>query len=99
MAFRKSIGSALLGIIAAPMPGAAHTAPAPVSAPAPAAAAQRVDAWILYGTPAILKRDNGVVGAGSLVAAPRSAPADPWTSGAVVLIPQALAAGQSFTFA
>ena len=80
-------------------PGAAQRASAPVAAPTSVAAAQGVDAWTIYGTAARPVRDDGVVGAGSIVAPPRAAPADPWTSGAVVLIPQALAAGQRFTFA
>jgi hypothetical protein len=58
-----------------------------------------MDAWIIYGTPAVLARDDGVIGAGSVVAPPLAAQGDPWTSGAVVIIPQALATGQRFTFA
>jgi dienelactone hydrolase len=61
--------------------------------------AQGVDAWIVYGTPAGPRRDDDVVGAGSIVAPPRPGPSDPWASGAVVPIPQALAAGQRVTFA
>lgn len=100
MAIGNAIGLVLLGLMAAsPMPASAHEAPASVSPRASAAAAQGVDVWILYGTPATLKRDDGVAGAGSIVAPPRPAPADPWTSGAVVVIPQALAPGQRFTFA
>jgi pimeloyl-ACP methyl ester carboxylesterase len=95
MDFAKLLGFALLGVVEAPpMAGAAH-----VSAPAPVAATQGVEAWTIYGTPAYPRRDEGVVGAGSVVAPPRAVRADPWTSGAVVPIPQLLAAGRRFTVA
>lgn len=94
------IDLALLGILAvAPVPATAKSAIASASATASPAAAQGPDVWIVYGTPDVPKRDDGVVGASSIVAPPRAAPADPWTSGASVLIPQALAAGRHFTFA
>jgi pimeloyl-ACP methyl ester carboxylesterase len=92
MAIGRWTSLALLALFAAaPMPAA--------SAPASTTAAQGPDVWIVYGTHDIPKRDDGLVGASSIVAPPRAAPADPWTSGAAVTIPQALAAGQRFTFA
>jgi pimeloyl-ACP methyl ester carboxylesterase len=99
MAIGRSVCFALLAaLVAAPMAAAAQRTAAPRSAPG-LVPAEGVDAWTIYGTPGRPKRDDGVVGAGSVVAPPRAAPADPWTSGAVVPIPQALAAGQRFTFA
>src|SRR4051812_17054781 len=93
MAIGRSIGAALFAVLAAAQtPGAARPASG-------SPAAQSPEAWITYGTPANPKRDDAVVGAGSVVAPPRAATADPWTSGAVLPIPRALAADERFTLA
>ncbi|MBV8686488.1 MAG: alpha/beta fold hydrolase [Alphaproteobacteria bacterium] len=94
MATGRWIGLALL-LLSAPWPAT----PRPAATAPAAARVEGPDAWIVYGTPDIPTRDEGVVGAGSVLAPPRAQPGDPWSSGAAVTIPHALAAGQRFTFA
>lgn len=60
---------------------------------------QGAEAWQIYGTPAEGRRDPTVPGSGSLEAPPLKTPANPWSSGAVLTIPQALAAGQRISVA
>src|SRR4051812_4301513 len=97
MPIRVSVAVMLAAIAAAPI---AAPAQRKLSASAsPQALVRGPDAWVIYGTRVVLRRDPTVVGAGSVVAEPLSAPADPWSSGAVAPIPQALVAGQQVTVA
>ncbi len=55
------------------------------------------DAWITYGAPISMQRDTAVPGGTSITVAPLAKLADPWTSGAVANIADAIPAGGSVT--
>jgi len=55
------------------------------------------DSWIVYGAPVSMQRDEAVPGAGSVTVAPLAKPAEPWTSGAVAIITDAIPARGSVT--
>ena len=87
---RTMLGAFGMMAICAP-PVLAQHAPAPI--------VQGADGWLVYGTPATLRRDPAVAGGGSVTAAPLPTPAEPWTAAASVPIPHALRAGDAVTIA
>lgn len=96
----RKIGIGLLAFMVSAQSYTASAAPASVPpAAANSTTVMRADAWLTYGVPVSPKRDSSVVGSGSLVVPPLAKQADPWTSGAVLPIPQALAKGQRLTVA
>lgn len=70
---------------------------ATVPAEAKPARVSSADSWIIYGAPVSMQRDEAVPGAGSVTVAPLPKPAEPWTSGAVVTIADAIPARGSVT--
>lgn len=51
--------------------------------------------WVIYGTISTHERDAGVPGGAIRAAQPPATHAEPWTSGAVLKLPQAIAAGET----
>lgn len=51
--------------------------------------------WVIYGTISTHERDAAVPGGAIRTALPPKARAEPWTSGAVLKLPQAIAAGET----
>jgi pimeloyl-ACP methyl ester carboxylesterase len=57
------------------------------------------NAWAVYGASYTHERDAAVPGSGIIAVEPHSSPAEPWSSGATVPIPNAIAAGERVTVA
>lgn len=66
-------------------------------AAAQTSAALGVNEWAVYGAPYAHARDSAVPGSAILVVAPGTPSPTPWSRGAVVPIPDALAAGERIT--
>lgn len=51
--------------------------------------------WVIYGTTSTHERDAGIPGGAVRAAQPPATHAEPWTSGAVLKLPRAIAAGET----
>ena len=55
------------------------------------------DKWLVYGTAFTRRRDDAVPGGGVVDVQPRAKPGEPWSSGAGLVVPGAIASGERVT--